>query len=393
MTEHETGRGVQTLILCWAAFFSIHFARMNWATLMPFGEKALSLSKTMSGLIMSGAFLSYAVMQIPAGSIADRTKNRRLIGIALIATGVITCLTGLADTFSGILLLRVLTGFAASFVFTPSLRLLSLALKRTEKGKAIGVFFTAPTASPILLGIIIPPLAENLGWQWGFFISGIPSIITGLAVLILAQEATDWKKERSPNVSPLKDSVWTVFSRRSLLLSFLASFFAIFTLSGAKIWTLDYLITDLRTTGVLAGIIYSVFNLMMILNKPISGWVSDTARRRIPTICCSLILTSLVCFLIAPKTEMLISIALILCLGAIVGFQIPASTALITEIASTSTVGMAISTQNMMGMMGYAVQPLLTGYMLDLTDTYAWVWIICAIAAAVAAVLYAFVKE
>lgn len=391
--ENSRWNSWQVIVFCVSAFASTHFARMNWAIVSPFAEEALGLTKTMTGLLMTAPFIAYALMQIPAGILADRMDDRKLMGIALLATGTVTLATSLFSTFTSIFLLRLLIGFVASFVFTPSLRLLSLSVDKKKKGRAIGVFFMAPTIALIILGLIVPHLAENFGWQLPIFITGIPGIVTGLLVILSARGAIVINQETKSNQVSLKNGMLQLIRDPNLVLCFFASFMSGFSLSGAKMWLIDYLILSLGVTSVFAGVVYSLFNLIVLVNKPISGWVSDFLRKRKPVISISLFATAIACFLIALSSEPNNSIVMILCLGMVLGFQLTASTALLTELSSVEVLGIAISTQNMMGMLSYSFQSPLSGYILDSSGSYLAVWFLFAITASVAALLYALVKE
>lgn len=383
----------QAIAFCVSAFASTHFARMNWATVSPFTEEALGLTKTMTGLLMTAPFITYALMQIPAGILADRIDNRKLMGIALLATGIVTLASSLFNSFIPIFLLRLLIGFVASFVFTPSLRLLSLSVNKRKKGKAIGIFFMAPTIALIILGLIVPHLAENFGWQLPIFITGMPGIVTGLLVMVSARGNNAFNHETKSNQVSLKNGMLQLARNRNLLLCFFGSFMSGFSLSGAKMWLIDYLILNIGISSVFAGVMYSLFNLITLANKPISGWATDILKKRRPVISISLFATAIVCFLITLNSEPNTSIIMILCLGTVLGFQLTASTALLTELSGVKILGLAISTQNMMGMLSYSFQSPLTGYILDSSGSYLWVWLLFAITASVAALLYALVKE
>lgn len=369
---------------------------MNWTTIVPFAEGPLGLTKTMSGLLMTAAFLSYAIMQVPAGIMADRYSNVRLMGVSLLATGIVTCLTGFVDSYSPLFILRLVTGFAASFVYSPSLRLLVVSFSRTEKGKALGIFLTAPFAALIVLGVAIPTLAISYGWQWGFFASGIPGIVTGISCLAISRSV---KKDEENEASPIrsnmtfKNDIHNIFANHSLPIIFAAAFLGSLGLSGTKMWLMDYLIVEIGIASVLAGIIYSAFSFLNVLNKPISGWVCDLYKRKRSIIMISLSATAVLYLLIGLKMGGAISVGLVLGLGLIEGFYIPVTYGLVSDLSSPQTVGTTLSVLNTLTMFAYVVQPALSGYMLDVTAVYGWVWALSAIAATFAMLLYLWVRE
>ena len=294
MQNSEKVKKIMLLAFCWSAFFSTHFARMNWSTIFPFAEDPLGLTKTLSGWLMTAPFITYALMQVPAGILTDRVDNKKLMSLTLIIMGIITSLTSLGNTFFEIFLLRLMTGFFASFIYVPSLRLLSLTFKRNGKGQAIGIFITASTIALIILGLVIPPLTLISNWRFGFLVSGIPGIITGILGFFMRSQ---YLMQENNFSSSLGSGFRKIMVNSGIILSFIASFFAAINLSAIKMWIFDFMVTDLNVTIIFAGIIFSAFNFITVLNKPIAGWAADIWHKK-PVIIGSLLTNAILCILL-----------------------------------------------------------------------------------------------
>src|SRR5579862_1703069 len=81
-------------------------------------QRFFSLTDTGRGLLSSAFFLTYAVLQVPAGWLADRTQPKLLYAVAMLAWSLITIGTGFASSFYQLMAARLLLGCAES-VLTP----------------------------------------------------------------------------------------------------------------------------------------------------------------------------------------------------------------------------------------------------------------------------------
>src|SRR6476619_6614660 len=73
----------------------------------PYVKESLRLTIGQTGFMLSAFFLTYAFGQLPGGWLADRFGTRWMLSIYLAAWSILTGLTGFADTFALILLLRL----------------------------------------------------------------------------------------------------------------------------------------------------------------------------------------------------------------------------------------------------------------------------------------------
>jgi len=87
-----------TLGLVWLSLFVAYLDRVNISIAGPTMMNALHLSPATFGWLLSAFSIGYAVMQIPAGALADRFGSRNILVIALVWWSLFTGLTGLATS-------------------------------------------------------------------------------------------------------------------------------------------------------------------------------------------------------------------------------------------------------------------------------------------------------
>src|SRR5579883_1167479 len=77
-------------------------------------QTEIGLADGQRGDILGAFYLTYALFQIPIGSLADRYGARTVLAVSVFTWSVVTALTGLADSFAGLLLCRLLLGVTES---------------------------------------------------------------------------------------------------------------------------------------------------------------------------------------------------------------------------------------------------------------------------------------
>lgn len=184
-----TWRLVPFLCLCYLAAYldriNIGLAKLQMSI-------DLSFSETVYGLGAGLFFVGYVFLEVPSNLLLHRFGARLWISRIMITWGALSMCTLLVTTPAQFYLVRFLLG-AAEAGFLPGVLLyLTQWYPPTLRARAVGLFMMGlPLASLIgnpLSGWIMEALAGRhgwTGWQWLFFLEGIPSIVLGALVLIL----------------------------------------------------------------------------------------------------------------------------------------------------------------------------------------------------------------
>jgi len=85
--------------------------RIGISPLLPPILEEFHLTYSQVGLLAMAIYISYALMQFPAGYLGDRLGRRNLLLLGIFGWTGITFLTGFCATFSSLFGLRLLTGF------------------------------------------------------------------------------------------------------------------------------------------------------------------------------------------------------------------------------------------------------------------------------------------
>jgi ACS family tartrate transporter-like MFS transporter len=146
-------------------------------------------------------FLGYCLFEIPSNIILERVGARLWISRIMVTWGLISVGMMFVRTPAAFYLLRFLLGAAEAGFFPGVIYYLSLWYPTAHRARAIAAFMTAVPVT----GLIGGPLSGALlgldgiyglkGWQWLFFLEGLPAVILGSSVIFYLNdrpETTPW---------------------------------------------------------------------------------------------------------------------------------------------------------------------------------------------------------
>ncbi|MGI6642642.1 MAG: MFS transporter [Bacillota bacterium] len=147
------------------------------------------LSQSWLGILSSSFFLSYTVLQIPSGFLADKFGSRAMLvaGFAVQSAGLI--LGSLSQNHIQFLASRLLTGMGQATYFACQQAIVSIIVPKAKKalGTALGV---AGAGVGGALGFFVGKILSvgSYGWRMPFIVLGVTSMAFVGAVLLAVPE-------------------------------------------------------------------------------------------------------------------------------------------------------------------------------------------------------------
>ena len=140
----------------------------------------LGLSATEFGVLLSAFSLSYGFAQLPSGMLLDRFGPRIVLGAGLIFWSLMQALTGMVNSFSHFILLRIGLGIGEAPFMPAGVKSINDWYVQKERGTAVGIF----NSSTVLGQAIAPPALVLMqiawGWRTMFVVIGLAGIVVGL---------------------------------------------------------------------------------------------------------------------------------------------------------------------------------------------------------------------
>jgi predicted MFS family arabinose efflux permease len=259
--------------------------RMALSVLAPYIKADLHLTDAQIGLLTGFAFaVFYAVCGVPIARWADRGVRRDIIALALGTWSLMTVLTGAAQNFWQLFVMRVGVGAGEAGGLAPALSLLCdyVPLKRRS---GIFALHSIGLIAGIMLGLALGGwLGEVIGWRWTFVVLGVPGTLLALVVKLTLREPERGYFDGVKNAEPapsFRRTVGILWGSPIYRLLMLVSVTNGFTQYGLNQWWPSFYsrVFGISTAyvGVYLGIALAVGSGVGVL---IGGFLSDKFARR-----------------------------------------------------------------------------------------------------------------
>ena len=191
-------------------YFLSCLLRAITATLSPVLTSEFNLLSADLGLLAGGYFLGFACMQIPLGYLLDKYGPKKIVSsfllIALVGTGSFA----LAESFSGLLISRILIGIGVSACLMAPLTGYRIWYAENQQQRANSWMLMIASLGFLSSTLPVQLLLPSFGWRWIF--GGITILILISIILMLVfipkWNLTKRNQLEEPNNNGTLSEVW-----------------------------------------------------------------------------------------------------------------------------------------------------------------------------------------
>ncbi len=382
---------------------AIGLGRFAIGMIIPKMGAGLGLTNTQLGIIVSGMFTGYLATTVISGALATRIGPRKVIATSMCMVSVGMVIAGTASGFWAALIGQLLTGIGAGGSNVPTLGLITRWYSQKNRGTATGIVLVGSGLGFALSGILVPYIIDVYGasgWRasW-FYLSFIVLIITILGVLIFRNSPSEVglkpvgealnpvtpdaiQQDQSAEHGHWKD----VYRSRPLWeLGFIYLMFG-FSYVGFTTFFAKYLVEEVGFTHGSAGELWFIVGLISLASGFLWGILSDKIGRRTTLIIVYALQGLCLASLGATHTPTIIVIASVVYATTL--WSIPSIvSATCADYVGGRLAPAAIGMVTIFFGIGQVLSPSLSGYVKDLTHSFAIPFLISAAANAIGALL------
>jgi len=152
-------------------------------------KEEFGASDTAMGLLVGFAFaLLYTFAGIPIARLADRSNRRNIIAIGLAVWSSMTIVTGMAKTFSHLVIARLGVGIGEAAGTPPAHSLIADYFPVNRRATALGIYSAGVFAGSAIAYLGGGYLREYFDWRTAFFILGAPGLLFALVLRFTVRE-------------------------------------------------------------------------------------------------------------------------------------------------------------------------------------------------------------
>jgi MFS transporter, ACS family, D-galactonate transporter len=279
------------VFFCFLAIAVNYIDRANLAVAAPHIMKELDIGPAGMGLLLSGFFWTYAVMQLPFGWFVDRVGARLALPLAVGWWSVFTAATAVANGFAAVFGCRLMLGVGEAGAYPSCAKLVSQWFECEERALATSIFDSGSRVGSALSLPIVAAIIAAWGWKASFVITGVLGLVWIVGwVAIYREPAANaaFARARPPagaaaavETNAASTLRWTTLFRYRTVWGMMLGFFCLnFVIYFFITWFPSYLVEargfSLKSLGTLG-------TLPAIASIPggwLGGWLSDTLVRR-----------------------------------------------------------------------------------------------------------------
>ena len=165
-------------------YFISCLLRAITATLSPVLTLEFELMAADLGLLAGGYFLGFASMQIPLGYLLDKFGPKKIVSSFLLIAFIGTISFALAQSFSGLLVSRILIGVGVSACLMAPLMGYRIWFAENQQQRANSWMLMIASLGFLSSTLPVQLLLPALGWRWIF--GGIAALILISIILMLS---------------------------------------------------------------------------------------------------------------------------------------------------------------------------------------------------------------
>src|SRR5690242_16365404 len=179
---------------------------------LPSIQRSLHIGLSELEWIANGYALTFAVLMLTGGKLADMLGRRKIFIVGLLIFTLASLACGLAPTAHFLIGARVVQGAGAALMNPATLSIITATFPPRQRGMAIGIW-AGVSAMALAIGPLVGGiLTEKISWGWIFFINVPIGLIGIVAARIFIDETRDTSREQRLDLPGLVTSAIGLFA-------------------------------------------------------------------------------------------------------------------------------------------------------------------------------------
>lgn len=380
----------------------------------------LGVSSVALGYIFSAFGWAYVLGQVPGGWLLDRFGSKRVYGAGILLWSLFTFLQGFVGLLGAqgalvaLFVLRFLVGLFEAPSFPGNARIVAAWFPAAERGTASAVFNSAQYFATVLFAPLMGFIVFRLGWPHVFWLMGL----LGLAVALLWQRVihsprshphlsadelrtieaggalVDMDAGHAGREGPRWAQALRLLRSRMMLGVYLAQYCINALTYFFLTWFPVYLVRERGLNILEAGLVASLPAVCGFVGGVSGGVFSDlllrrgrslTFARKLPIVCGMLLATSMVLCNYVETQWLVVALMALAFFGKGLGAL---GWAVVADTSPSDMAGLSGGVFNTFGNVASITTPIVIGYLVGATGSFAWALVFVGANAVVALLSY-----
>ena len=204
----STADGRRTLATTCTAHFVHDGIADAFYVLLPIWAQAFGLSYVQVGTLRMAYSTAMALLQLPAGMLAERVGERTLLAGGSVLAGVAFALLATADGYAALGALILLAGTGSAVQHPIASTLISRAYAAASRRAALGVYNFVGDVGKMVVAAAMGLGIVAIGWRSSVVLYGLIVAGVGLLTLVALASLADGTPRSRPRAAPAATTGW-----------------------------------------------------------------------------------------------------------------------------------------------------------------------------------------
>ncbi len=251
---------------------SIYMIRIGMSPLLLTIKEEMGLTYTQTGQMAMAVFIAYVAMQLLSGHLGDRWGRKLIMVVGAFGWTAMSFLTGFSRSFAYLFTLRLLTGLTQGTYFGNDRPIVTYYTPSGKWGMGQAVTMTGMCVGMVLGFILAGAIAEMIDWRAVFFIFSMSGLVVGLLLMRTIKEPPP---ERVEGAETRRGGYRAVFRSTDLWMAYLTSLAGMYGYWMLLIWG-PAMFEEIGVQELVKGSTYaSLVGIMGIPGLLAAGYLSD----------------------------------------------------------------------------------------------------------------------
>ena len=379
----------------------------------PLLSSDLGLNAALMGIAFSAFSWTYAAAQIPGGILLDRFGVRLTYFWSVTLWSLCTALQGLSTGLASLVSARLALGVAEAPAYPSNSRVLGMWFPQAERARATGVYSVGQYFGLAFLSPLLFWISGTFGWRALFVIVGIAGVLFGVLWWFSYRDPHESKRVNQQELDYIAAGggvahksgatrfewrhIRFLLSKRQIVGASIGQFAGNSTLVFFLTWFPTYLATERQMAWLKVGFFAVLPFIAASVGVVVGGVTSDYLLRRTGSANLARklpIISGLVLASTIVAANFLNSDGLVIAVMSVAFFgqgMVNLGWTLITDVAPKKLIGLTGGVFNLCANLAGIVTPLVVGFVVKETGSFAWALAFIAIVAVIGALSYIFV--
>ncbi len=337
------------------------------ALFLPIIRKDLAMTFTQGGTLSAASTLVYALMQIPAGYLADRFGPKRLFVVGMLGTTILALNFGMVTEYWQALANQSVSGIFRALMFVPGMTLLVGWFPPERRATAMGLYLLGGFSGNVVLDIVGPLLLTRFDWRFPFFVFASAGIVASVVLWRFAKAPPSNGQRQKINIR----DVVGLFRHRVMWVCGVIQYVRLATMQGIAFWLPSLLVDEKGLSLQIAGLLIALRAALIAPSNLIGGYASDRLKNPPFVIALSLIVLIITTTLLAVLNNIILLVIVIAVNAVFVQMYFGPLFAVPIEILGNRAAGTSTGFSNLFASVGAFTFVYILGVLKDATGSFA----------------------